>query len=162
MSPMRFSQAPPPALKWRFPTFYYRTFSFCCLTFFSLLKASKHPPFNWVLNLKSILMRKSILMEKYSTSKKIPSFGDSPIFFHTGTLHPKAVCSFNRPWYSSLNGIRDFMELFIKNSFFWESPHFPAFETPKNNPPKNYKQFQRFSTFPHPLKQVQERDEPSF
>ena len=39
----------------------------------------------------------------------------------------------------------DFIELFIKNFFFWWSPHYSAFETPNNNPPKKYMQFQQNS-----------------
>ena len=40
-SPTWLSQVPPQAA---FPTFHYRTSSFCCLSIFSSLEHSKHPP----------------------------------------------------------------------------------------------------------------------
>ena len=83
---------------------------------------------------------RSLLICYFSVSKKIPSFGDSSIFSPT-LATPKGTCSFNRPWCSSLTGIRASTGLFIKTLFFWWSLHFFAFVLPKYNPPK--KQFQR-------------------
>ena len=43
---------------------------------------------------------------------------------------------FNRPWCSSLNGIRASAELFIEIFFFKWSLHFTTFEPTNNNAPK--------------------------
>ena len=41
-----------------------------------------------------------------------------PHFPHTGIPHPKCTCSFNRPWFPSLNGVRTSTELFIHGILF--------------------------------------------
>ena len=136
-SPTGPSQA---SLKQHLPTFHYRTSSLCCLSIFSSLEHSKHPSkykrdFNrcWEVSSRIIFpfQRKFPLLE-------IASF--FPPYSNTHS-HSKGTCNFNRPWCSSLNGIRASTELFI-NNFFNGHPIFPHLNFPATIPSKRYMQFQ--------------------
>ena len=70
--------------------------------------------------------------------QKINKIENSTIFSLTGTPHNR--CTINRPWCSSLNGIKVLTKLFINNFLFWWSPHFSAFETTNKNLSERYMQ----------------------
>ena len=81
-----------------------------------------------------------VLVKKIHPSIFVNSF-NKMLYFVNNT------CSFNRPKFHEITALT---ELFIKNFFFWWSPHFSAFESPNNNPPKKYIRFQLPPIFPPP------------
>ena len=142
-----------PSIKQRFPTFHYRTSSFCCFPIFfvRILQA----PFNntqdfdtpWQASLHIIFP----LQTKFTFWRE-PCF--SPMLEHTPIT--KGTCSLIRPWCPSFKGLRASMDLFVKNFIFQWSPLFSTFESPNKIPPKRHMQFQQPPPSIHFSRQVQE------
>ena len=110
-------------LKRCFPTFYCRTFWFCCLPIFSSLELS-HPFFWWPKG-------KQNSNRFWIDSDFLPQIGpDVP------------------PW----NGIRAWTALSIKNFFSWWSPHSSTFAPPNSTSfaPPISKKVHAISMVPHP------------
>ena len=88
-SPTGFLQSPPPpiptplTINWRFPTFHYRSFSFCCLPNFSSLESYESPL--KVTQDFSRSWKASSHMCYFSTLNKIPFFKIAPFSPHLGT-----------------------------------------------------------------------------
>ena len=119
-----------------FPSFFIRTL----LPFFEGPKDKQNSNIFWIASPHVML----------SVQRKFLPFS------HTETSSLKCAYSFTRPQCPSLNGIRAWTALSLKNFFSWWLTHFSTFTPPKSNFQKSYMQFQRWSTLSLPLKQFQE------
>ena len=140
-SPTGLSQAP---FKMRFPKVHYRTSSFCCLFISPLVRLSKHPPKD-KQDFNRFREASSQIIFPFQTKFPLLEIHFPP--YSNPHPHPKVICSSNRPWCSSLNGIRASPILFIKNFFLQWSPHFFTFELLSCNSPKKV---HAIAVAPHP------------
>ena len=112
--------SPPPTpapFKQRFPKFHCRTFSICCLHMFSSLESSYSLfegllSFGWPKDKRS-----SNRFWIDSPQVSFPFQRKFHPFSHTDTPSPKCAYSFSRSRCSSLNSVRAWTVLFIKNLF---------------------------------------------
>ena len=143
-SSTRFSQSPPippppPPLKWGFPTFHYRTSSFCChhilfqfqsfLTPNSLQKINNisigpgKPPHTFFCFKQNSLSGAPFFPPHWNTPSKVHAVSIDP------DVPPLMQLGFNR--------------FICKNILLRWSPFFFVFVPPNKNPPKRLMQFQR-------------------
>ena len=110
-----------PPLKRNFPTFHYRTSSFCCLPIFFIKKLQAPSK---IFNISWQAFSHVI----FPLQTKFPFL--SPIFSPTLELPLKGTYSFNRPCCPSFNRIRALKDLFINNLLFRWSAHFFVLKHP--------------------------------
>ena len=149
-SPTDISQTP---IKQRFLAFRYRTSSFCCLHIFSLLDLSKSLPKDKqdFIRLWKSSLQFSFLLQR----NKITSFEENSNFFLNNGPPPwlpylpqKTICSFNRPWCSSLNEIGP-QRNYLQTCFSFDGHRiFSHLNLPTTITPKRFMLFQQPSSLP--------------